>query len=251
MASISFSPKQPDAPSVVDVGEQPISRRITLSIGERTEKGLIALVNERRAILRERVQKDTPVVGPVENVEDALLDMIAGIGAAGGSSWFYRNFPPRQPSVSVNQQVRNQGLTESTLVVFHHHNSQFRSTDVYIGWKTDADQIQTLWHVKNAPTSRGFGSSMKPIAFMFAANNYDIVGEITGRSNELVEANRRLPTPTTGEMFKEVRLEYEHDMARAYRSEFPIGVIVEHPPGVLFHVVHTGNEGQKVVESLG
>lgn len=249
MAVTIISSEQPDTPSLVNVGE-PITRRVTLAIGERTEQGLIALVNERRAVLRERVPKDTPVVGPVENVEDALMDLIGGVGAAGGSSWFYQNFAPQQRSFGLDEQ-NDEGLTESTVVVFHHHNPQFRSTDVYIGWKTDADHIQTLWHVKTTPTRRGFGSSMKPIPFMFAVNSYDVVGEITGRSNELVEANRRLPTPTTGQMFKEARLKYERDMAEAYRSEFPIGVLVEHPPGVLFHVVHTGNEGQKVAETLG
>ena len=61
-------------------------------MGDRTKQALIDLVNERRNILRERVSDGTPVVGPVENVEDALLDAIGGIGAAGGSEWFRRNF---------------------------------------------------------------------------------------------------------------------------------------------------------------
>ena len=91
MASIQISP-DPQVPSVVDVGERPITRTIQLKIGSRTEQALIALVNERRRLLRERVSEDTPVVGPAENVEDALLDAIAGIGASGGSDWFYQNF---------------------------------------------------------------------------------------------------------------------------------------------------------------
>ncbi len=249
MASIRFSSKQPDVPSVVDVGERPFSKRVTLAIGGRTENGLIALVNERRAILQERVPKGTPVVGPADNVEDALLDIVGGIGASGGSSWFYQNFSPHQHSIEGKGD--DQGLTESTVLTFHHHNTHFCSTHIYVGWQTDTDRIQTRWHIKNSPRSYGFQSSMKPIPFMFAANNYDIVGEITGRSNELSEAIRRLPSPTTSEMFKGARLKYEKDMASAFFSETPLGVIVQHPPGVLFHVVHTGNEGQKAVERLG
>ena len=250
MALTFISSEQPDAPSIVDVGESPIARRVTLAMGERTEKGLIALVNERRAILRERVPKDTPVVEPTENVEDALLDLIGGIGAAGGSAWFYQNFAPHQQSSRAKEQ-NDQELTESTVLVFHHHNEHFRSTDTYIAWRTDVDHIRTLWHIKEKPSGKGFGSSIRPIVFMLAANNYDIVGEITGRNRELFEANRKLPNPTTAEMFKEARLKYERDMAAAYHTEAPIGVVVQHPPGVLFHVVHTANDGQKVVETLG
>ena len=81
-----------ETPSIVDVGERPITRRVTLTIGARTEQALINLVNERRRRLRERVPDGTPVVGPVENVEDALLDAVGGIGAQGGSAWFRHNF---------------------------------------------------------------------------------------------------------------------------------------------------------------
>ncbi len=91
MASIWIS-SDPETPSVVDVGEEPVTKKVILVMGERTERALINLVNERRQVLRERVPDDTPVVGPVENVEEALLDAIGGIGAAGGSEWFRRNF---------------------------------------------------------------------------------------------------------------------------------------------------------------
>ena len=91
MASIWIS-SDSETPSVVDVGEEPVTKKVILVMGERTERALINLVNERRQVLRERVSDDTPVVGPVENVEEALLDAIGGIGAAGGSEWFRRNF---------------------------------------------------------------------------------------------------------------------------------------------------------------
>ena len=89
MASIQI---QNDAESVVDVGEKPVTKRVVLVMGEETEQALIDLVNERRQALRSRVSEGTPVVGPVENVEEALLDVIGGIGAYGGSSWFRHNF---------------------------------------------------------------------------------------------------------------------------------------------------------------
>ena len=81
-----------DTPSIIDLGEKPVTKKVTLVMGDRTKQALIDLVNERRNILRERVSDGTPVVGLVENVEDALLDAIGGIGAAGGSKWFRRNF---------------------------------------------------------------------------------------------------------------------------------------------------------------
>ena len=81
-----------ETPSVVDLGEEPVTKKITLVMGNRTEQALINLVNERRKILRQRVPDDTPVVGPVENVEEALLDAIGGIGATGGVKWFRLNF---------------------------------------------------------------------------------------------------------------------------------------------------------------
>ena len=92
MASIKFS-QDLETPSVVDVGEDPVAK-ITLVVGERTKQALINLENERRKILRKRVPSHVPVVGSVDNVEEALLDIIGGIGAAGGSAWFRRNFVP-------------------------------------------------------------------------------------------------------------------------------------------------------------
>lgn len=91
MASIYIS-NDIDIPSTVDLGEEPVTKKVTLIMGNRTEQALINLVNERRRILRERVPDDTPVVGPVENVEEALLDAIGGIGATGGVKWFRLNF---------------------------------------------------------------------------------------------------------------------------------------------------------------
>ena len=91
MASIIIS-DDTGIPSTVDLGEKPVSKKVTLVMGNRTEQALINLVNERRRLLRERVSDDVPVVGPVDNVEEAILDAIGGIGAAGGSNWFRRNF---------------------------------------------------------------------------------------------------------------------------------------------------------------
>lgn len=79
-------------PSIVDLGEKPVTKKVTLVMGNRTEQALINLVNERRKLLRRRVPDDTLVVGPVDNVEEAILDAIGGIGAAGGSKWFRSNF---------------------------------------------------------------------------------------------------------------------------------------------------------------
>ena len=92
MASIMIS-ESLETPSVVNVGEEPVVKT-TLIMGERTKQALINLVNERREILRKRVPAHVPVVGPVTSIEEALLDIIGGIGAAGGSSWFRRNFMP-------------------------------------------------------------------------------------------------------------------------------------------------------------
>ena len=247
MASIILSRKQPIEPSHVDVGEDP-ANRVTLVLGERTTKSLISLVNERRSVLRERVEEGTPVVGPVETVEEALLDLIGGVGASGGVSWFYQNFPVHRRAVDKSNDA--QELTDSTLLVFHHHNTHFRSTHAFVGWQGDTDHIRTLWHTKKRPTSRGFGSTGPPRSFMLAASNYDIVGEITGRNKELQEAIHNLPSPTTSEMYDEVRRQYEHNMASAYKSQSPIGVVVQHPAGVVFHLVHTGNQGQVAVERL-
>ena len=247
MASIVVSSQQPNEPSLVDVGEDPI-RRVTLVIGDRTEKGLIALANERRSVLKERVEEGTPVVGPVETVEEALLDLVGGVGASGGASWFYQNFPAHCRSFEGSNADHE--LTDSTLLVFHHYNEHFRSTHAYVGWHGETDHIDTLWHIKKRPARKGFGGSGPPISFLFAANNYDIVGEITGRSKELQDAIRSLPSPTTSEMYEEARRQYEHNMTYAYRSRSPIGVVVQHPPGVVFHLVHTGNTGQLVVERL-
>ena len=91
MATIRIS-DDVDTPSVVDLGEQPVTRKVTLVMGDRTAQALINLVNERRLLLRKRVAEGTPVVGPVESVEDALLDALGGIGAEGGSKWFRTNF---------------------------------------------------------------------------------------------------------------------------------------------------------------
>ena len=74
MASIRTS-DDIETPSVVDLGEKPVTKTVTLVMGDRTEQALIKLVNERRRILKERVSDGTPVVGPVQNVEDALLDI--------------------------------------------------------------------------------------------------------------------------------------------------------------------------------
>ena len=184
--------------------------------------------------MRERVDENTPVVGPVESVEEALLDVIGGVGACGGASWFYQNFPFRQREFQATTEENE--LTESTLIAFHHHNQHFRSTDVYVGWHGGANHIYTFWHTKARAIRRGFSGGGAPISFSFAVNNYDVVGEITGRSGELQEAVRRLPTPTTSEMFEEARRQYEHDMMYAYRSQSPIGVVVQHPPNVVFHL---------------
>ena len=247
MASIVVSSKQPYEPSLVDVGEDPI-KRVTLVLGDRTEKSLIALANERRSVLRERVEPGTPVVGPAETVEEALLDLVGGVGASGGASWFYQNFPFHRRTVEENNAEHE--LEDSTLLAFHHHNEHFRSTHAYVGWLGDTDHIQTLWHIKKRPMSKGFGASGPPRPLFLAANNYDIVGAITGRHIELQEAIRKLPSPTTSEMYDEERRKYEHNMTTAYRSASPIGVVVQHPPGVVFHLVHTGNHGQLVVERL-
>ncbi len=91
MATIQIS-SDPNAPSRVDIGETPITKTVTLAMGDRTAQALVDLVNERRALLKKRVSDDTPVVGPVESVEEALLDTLGGIGASGGSDWFYQNF---------------------------------------------------------------------------------------------------------------------------------------------------------------
>ena len=247
MASIVFSRKQPIEPSHVDVGEDP-TKRVTIVLGERTITSLIALANERRAVLRERVDEGTPVVGPVETVEEALLDLIGGVGASGGASWFYHNFPVYRRTADKSNQAPE--LAHSTLLVFHHHNEHFRCTHAFVGWHGDTDHIRTLWHTKRRPTSKAFGGTGPPRSFMLAATNYDIVGEITGRNKELQDTIRDLPSPTTSEMYEEARRRYEHNMASAYRSQSPIGVVVQHPAGVVFHLVHTGNQGQLVVERL-
>ena len=91
MANIYIS-NDIETPSVVDLGEEPVTKKVTLVMGNRTEQALINLVNERRRILRERIPDDTPVVGPVEDVEEALLDAIGGIGSMGGVRWFRINF---------------------------------------------------------------------------------------------------------------------------------------------------------------
>lgn len=91
MATIRRS-SNPKRPSRVDLGEKPITKTVTLAMGDRTAQALINLVNERRALLKKRVPDDTPVAGPVDSVEEALLDAIGGIGACGGSAWFYQNF---------------------------------------------------------------------------------------------------------------------------------------------------------------
>ena len=248
MASIMISTDS-ETPSVVDVGERPIAKKVTLVMGNRTEEALINLVNERRNFLREQVSDEVPVVGPVGSVEDALLDAIGGIGAEGGSKWFRHNFSNLHSS--NEQSSDDQDLTESTLLIFHHHNDLFLTTHVFIGWYGSENHIRTLWHTKEHPISKGFGSGRPPIPFMLAANNYDVVGEITGRNHELQELNRKLPSPTTSEMFKEARQQYEDNMVSAYHSEQPIGVVVEHPPGVVFHTVHTDRKGHCVVERFG
>lgn len=91
MASIRFSP-DPSTPSYVDLGEEPVTKTVTLAMGARTADALVNLVNEQRAILESRAAEGEKVVGPVETVEEALLDAIGGIGAAGGSEWFRRSF---------------------------------------------------------------------------------------------------------------------------------------------------------------
>jgi len=90
----------------VDLGEKPIAKTVTLAMGDRTAQALISLVNERRALLKERVPEDTPVAGPVDTVEEALLDAIGGIGASGGSAWFYQNFvgPTNDPIIQSQLQ---------------------------------------------------------------------------------------------------------------------------------------------------
>ena len=90
MASITFS-KDPDTPSIIDVGGEPAAR-VTVVMDEATKNAFIHLVNERRRILRERVPSHLPVVEPVDNVEEALLDAIVGIREAGGAKWVRRNF---------------------------------------------------------------------------------------------------------------------------------------------------------------
>ena len=91
MASIQIS-DDIETPSIVDLGERPATKKVTLVMGHRTEQALIDLVNERHRKLRERTPDGTPVVGSVASVEEALLDAIGGIGAAGGSPWFRQNF---------------------------------------------------------------------------------------------------------------------------------------------------------------
>ncbi len=107
MASITFS-ENFEMPSVVDVGEKPVVKT-TLVMGERTKQAIIDLVNERRRILRERVPAHIPVVEPVTSIEEALLDVIGGIGAARGSSWFRQNFGPdirQSPSVEHSTSMK-------------------------------------------------------------------------------------------------------------------------------------------------
>ncbi len=90
MARITFS-QNPEIPSRVELGGKPAAMAL-LVMDEQTKQALINLVNERRRILRERVPRHVPVVGDVESVEEALLDVLGGIGTAGGASWFHRNF---------------------------------------------------------------------------------------------------------------------------------------------------------------
>ena len=91
MASIQFS-SDPSTPSHINLGETPVTKSVTISMGHRTEQALVDLVNERRAILTTRTGEGTAVAEPVKTVEEALLDAIGGIGAAGGSAWFRQNF---------------------------------------------------------------------------------------------------------------------------------------------------------------
>ena len=92
MARIIYS-QNPEIPSRVEMGGEPAGMAL-LVMNEQTKQALINLVNERRRILRQRVPSHVPVVGDVESVEEALLDVLGGIGAAGGSSWFRQNFGP-------------------------------------------------------------------------------------------------------------------------------------------------------------
>ena len=91
MASVTIT-DDIKTPSIVDLGEEPVTKKVTLIMGDRTKQALINLVNERRKLLRARVSDNVPVVGFVDNVEEALLDAIGGIGAAGGAKWFRDNF---------------------------------------------------------------------------------------------------------------------------------------------------------------
>ena len=95
MARITFS-QNPEIPSRVHLGGKPAAMAL-LVMDEKTKQALINLVNERRRILRKRVPGHVPVVGDVESVEEALLDVLGGIGTAGGVSWFYRNFGSDMP----------------------------------------------------------------------------------------------------------------------------------------------------------
>ncbi len=90
MASIRFS-NDPETPSIVNIGGHPVAR-VTMVMDEETKNALINLVNERRRILRKRVPSHLPVVEPVDNVEEALLDAMVGIREAGGAKWVRRNF---------------------------------------------------------------------------------------------------------------------------------------------------------------
>ena len=114
MARIIYS-QNPETASVVDLGEDPATMALVI-MGERTKQALINLVNERRRILRERVPDHVPVVGDVESVEEALLDVLGGIGAAGGSSWFHRNFGPETSPLeaSTPQETGEAARTLST-----------------------------------------------------------------------------------------------------------------------------------------
>ena len=91
MARITFS-ENPEVPSIVDVGGEPVVKKVTLVMDERTVEAIKHLENERRRLLRERVPQGTPVQGKVVYVEEALLDLIGGIRASGGVEWVRHNF---------------------------------------------------------------------------------------------------------------------------------------------------------------
>ena len=111
MARITFS-QNPEIPSRVDLGGKPAAMAL-LVMDEKTKQALINLVNERRRILRKRVPGHVPVVGDVESVEEALLDVLGGIGAAGGSLWFHQNFGPQESprGFSAEQELRDTALS--------------------------------------------------------------------------------------------------------------------------------------------